>query len=115
MLGSGNFGDKSPSRFLKIWSYPCFTRAILKLSEMRSDNLSQIALLSMWLLMQKYLTCFSRQNCTKMKFCIKDFLSKCDQIQQSAVDLVTYTKEILNGKLCFLCRTKKFHDIYTVF
>ena len=50
-----------------------------------------------------------------MKFFIKDFLSKCDQIQQSAVDLVTYIKEILNGKLCFLFRTKKFHDIYTVF
>ena len=31
----------------------------------------------------------------KMKFSIKDFFSKCDQIQ--------FTKEILNGKLHFLC------------
>ena len=33
----------------------------------------------------------------KMKFSIKDFFSKCDQ------DLVTFTEEILNGKLHFLC------------
>ena len=30
-----------------------------------------------------------------MKFSIKDFFSKCDQI--------TFTEEILNGKLHFLC------------
>ena len=35
----------------------------------------------------------------KMKFSIKDFFSKCDQIP----DLVTFTEEILNGKLHFLC------------
>ena len=33
----------------------------------------------------------------KMKFSIKDFFSKCDQIS----DLVTFTEEILNGKLHF--------------
>ena len=38
----------------------------------------------------------------KMKFSIKDFLSKCDQIRRK-LDLVTFTKEILNGKLHFLC------------
>ena len=35
----------------------------------------------------------------KMKFSIKDFSSKCDQI----ADLVTFTEKILNGKLHFLC------------
>ena len=35
----------------------------------------------------------------KMKFSIKDFFNKCDQIQ----DLVTLTEEILNGKLHFVC------------
>ena len=33
----------------------------------------------------------------KMKFSIKDFFSKF------AADLVTFTEEILNGKLQFLC------------
>ena len=40
----------------------------------------------------------------KMKFFIKDFSSKCDQIcrnPQETVDLVTFTGEILNGKLHF--------------
>ena len=36
-------------------------------------------------------------HCTKMKFFIKDFFSKCDP------DLVTFTEEILNRKLHFLC------------
>ena len=35
----------------------------------------------------------------KMKFSIKGLFSKCDQI----VDLVTFTEEILDGKLHFLC------------
>ena len=38
-------------------------------------------------------------NAQKMKFSIKDFFSKCDQ----AAYLVTFTEEILNGKLHFLC------------
>ena len=33
----------------------------------------------------------------KMKFSIKDFLSKCDQIRR------LFTAEILDGKLHFLC------------
>ena len=37
----------------------------------------------------------------KMKFSIKDFFSKCDQIRRKL--LVTFTEEILNGKLHFLC------------
>ena len=36
-----------------------------------------------------------------MKFSIKNFFSNCDQIRNP--DLVTFTEEILNGKLYFLC------------
>ena len=35
----------------------------------------------------------------KMKFFIKDFFSKCDQIRTKPADLVTFIEEILNGKL----------------
>ena len=47
-----------------------------------------------------------------MKFSINDFFSKCDQIRSvlriwshslKNADLVTFTQEILNGKLHFLC------------
>ena len=41
-------------------------------------------------------------QCTKMKFSVKDFFNKCDQICWK-LDLVTFTKKILNGKLHFLC------------
>ena len=37
----------------------------------------------------------------KMKFSIRDFFSKCDQIRSFFPDLVTFTEEILNGKLHF--------------
>ena len=37
-----------------------------------------------------------------MKFSIKDFFSKCDEIRSFA-DLVTFSEEILNGKCHFLC------------
>ena len=40
----------------------------------------------------------------RMKFSIKDFFSKCDQIRRR---LVTLTEEILNGKLHFLCSVTK--------
>ena len=36
-----------------------------------------------------------------MKFSIKDFSSKCDQIRSFVQDLVTFTGKILNGKLHF--------------
>ena len=39
----------------------------------------------------------------KMKFSIKDSFSKCDQIPP---DLVTFTEEILNGKLLFFLMIK---------
>ena len=35
----------------------------------------------------------------KMKFSIKDFFSKSDQIKHFPVDLVTFTEEIFNEKL----------------
>ena len=38
----------------------------------------------------------------KVKFSIKDFLGKCDQICKETVDLVTFTKKILNGKPHFI-------------
>ena len=41
----------------------------------------------------------------KMKFSIKDFFSK--------YDLVTFTEEILNGKLHFLCRCLSLPDLCT--
>ena len=45
----------------------------------------------------------------KMKFSIKDFFKKFDQIRS-----FTFTEEILNGKLHFLCSdryTKKYRQI----
>ena len=44
----------------------------------------------------------------KMKFSIKDFFSKCDHNPRFSVDLVTFTEEIHNEKLHFLCS-----DIFT--
>ena len=35
----------------------------------------------------------------KMKFCIKDFFSVCDNTPQETADLATFTHEILNAKL----------------
>ena len=45
-----------------------------------------------------------------MKFSIKDFLSKCDQIRRP-VDLVIFTEEILNGKFHFLCSVDNASDV----
>ena len=39
----------------------------------------------------------------EMKFSIKDFFSKCKKNPQFPADFVTFTEEILNGKLHFLC------------
>ena len=39
---------------------------------------------------------------TKNEVSSKDFLNKCDQIARETADLVTFTGEILNGKLHFL-------------
>ena len=43
---------------------------------------------------------FFGSTAQKMKFSIKDFLSK---LLQETADLVTFTEEIFNGKLHFLC------------
>ena len=44
---------------------------------------------------------YTLHTAQKMKFSIEDFFGKCDQIRSA--DLVTFTEEILNGKLHFLC------------
>ena len=44
-----------------------------------------------------------RYTAPKMKFSIKDFFSKCDQIRKNTTDLITFTEEIVNGELHFLC------------
>ena len=38
-----------------------------------------------------------------MKFSVKDFFSKCDQIRSSLRIWPHFTEEIVNGKLHFLC------------
>ena len=43
----------------------------------------------------------------KMKFSIMDFFGTCDKIRRESADLVTFTEEIPNGKLHFLCSVRK--------
>ena len=40
-------------------------------------------------------------NAHKMKFCIKDFFSKCNQIRIDTADLIIFTVETLNRKLIY--------------
>ena len=50
----------------------------------------------------------------KLKFSIKDFYSKCDQIcsiLQETAELATFTEEIVNGKLHFLCSESNGNNI----
>ena len=47
----------------------------------------------------------------KMNFSSKDFFSKCDQIRSFTADLVTFTEEILTGKLHFLCSVRGFNHL----
>ena len=54
----------------------------------------------------------------KMKSSIKDFFSKCDQTRRFPPDLVTFTEEVFNRKLHFLCsdtcpifQSKVFHFV----
>ena len=44
----------------------------------------------------------------KMRFSIKDFSSKCDQIRSFQTDLLIFTEEILHEKLHFLCFSRIF-------
>ena len=46
-----------------------------------------------------------------MKFSIKDFFNKYDQIRSFA-DLVTFTAEILNEKLHFLCSANYKNTVF---
>ena len=45
-----------------------------------------------------------------MKFLIKDFFSKCDQIRRELRICFTFTEEILNRKLHFLCSANAGND-----
>ena len=57
-----------------------------------------------------------RAQCAKMRFFFKDFFSKSDQIH-SFYSFVTFTEEIFNGKLHFLCCDlvlKKLMDLLRV-
>ena len=53
---------------------------------------------------------FITSTAQKMKFSIKDFFSKFDQIRRK-LDLVSFTQEILNGKLHFLCNVGNLLEI----
>ena len=46
-----------------------------------------------------------------MKFTFKDFFSKCNQISNSPADLVTFTEEILSGKLYFFMQCKYHQNL----
>ena len=46
----------------------------------------------------------------KMKISIKDFFSKCDQTCRKTRDFVTFSEEVLNGKLLFLCSGSIYFD-----
>ena len=50
MLGWAIFGISHPCDFRMFWNCPVFTSAVSKFSKMHLGNLSQIALLNMWLL-----------------------------------------------------------------
>ena len=49
---------------------------------------------------ETFRNCYVVSTAQKMKFLINDFFSKYDQ---ESVDLGTFTEEIINGKLHFLC------------
>ena len=63
--------------------------------------------------MQSFNYALEHKTCAaqEMKFSIKFFFSKCDQIQFPA-DLVTFTEEILNEKIHFLCSVNKMLKTY---
>ena len=63
---------------------------------------------AMFVKLNSRMTCLEKTNCEyiqpftlykKMKFPIKNFFSECDQ----TADQVTFTDEILNGNVHFLC------------
>ena len=50
---------------------------------------------------------FLPNTAQKMKFSIKDFFSKCEQIRKK-LWIFTFTKEIFDGKLEFKCSASKY-------
>ena len=51
-----------------------------------------------------------RSTTQNTKFSIKDFFSKCYEIRSfRSADFLTFTEEILNGKLHFLCSVNVGH------
>ena len=77
------------------------------MEEMKRSNETLIILLKLFVVSEMYLGLPQKSDTAqKMKFSIKDFFCKCDQIPQFPADLVTLTEEMLNGKLHFLCREK---------
>ena len=67
------------------------------------------------------LTRFLNYTAQKMKFSIKDFFSKCDQIRrkilQFPADLIPFTEKALNGKLYYLrsvSLTMRFRCVFRI-
>ena len=59
---------------------------------------------TVWLWLVNKITENDCHTAQKMTFSIKDFFSKCDfRFLPFPADLITFTEEILNGKLHFLC------------
>ena len=46
----------------------------------------------------------------KIKFSIKDFFSKCDQIRRFPADLVTFTEEIIKENFIFYVVSSTLND-----
>ena len=72
---------------------PLLGSVLRDISLVRTQNIS-------YLLIRTRMQALTAQ---KTKFPIKDFFSKCDQIRSFTVDLVSFTEEILNVQLHFLC------------
>ena len=51
----------------------------------------------------KIMNCIYTNHCTKMKFSVKDFFSKCDQIRRKLQILSHLLKKSLMENLIFLC------------
>ena len=72
---------------------PLLGSVLRDISLVRTQNIS-------YLLIRTRMQALTAQ---KTKFPIKDFFSKCDQIRSFTVDFVSFTEEILNVQLHFLC------------
>ena len=78
----------------EVLTQPALTCSKLKIGNTLEQSVKYEALNYFHIMLHiRYLTA------QKMKFSIKDFFSKCDQIRSA--DLVTFTEEILNGNFVF--------------